>query len=55
METGNWPGYNELAWIEPIIAPPEDFAADTEDKCRLIRQHPGSSLKPCSTWAAGPG
>jgi len=53
METGNWPGYNELAWIEPIIAPPEDYTASTEQKCRLIRQH--SRIEPQTLLHLGSG
>lgn len=53
MENVNWPGYNELAWIEPIIAPPEDYAADTEHKCRLIRQH--SRIEPKTLLHLGSG
>ncbi len=34
-----WIGYEELAWIEPIIAPPEQFREETESYCRLIRKH----------------
>ncbi len=39
MNKDKWIGYEELAWIEPIIAPPEQFREETESYCRLIREH----------------
>ncbi len=48
MENCNWISYNELAWVDPIIAPPENFVRETEFLCRLIREHaqiePGTLL-----------
>ncbi len=48
MENNNWISYNELAWVDPIIAPPEEHAAETEKLYRLIRDNsrfaPGTLL-----------
>ena len=44
METIKWPGYNELAWIEPIVAPPEEYVKETELYCKAIRDH--SKIEP---------
>jgi hypothetical protein len=34
-----WLSYNELAWLEPIVAPPEEYAGETELYCKLIKEH----------------
>ena len=31
--------YNDLAWMWPIISPPEEYAEETEEYVRLIREH----------------
>jgi SAM-dependent methyltransferase len=39
MKKTNWCIYNDLAWTEHIIAPPEDYAAETDLFSRVIKQH----------------
>jgi SAM-dependent methyltransferase len=39
-----WPSYSKLAWTEPIVGPPEEYADDTEVFARIIREH--SKIKP---------
>ena len=34
-----WLSYNELAWLEPIVAPPEEYAGETVLYCKLIKEH----------------
>jgi len=29
--------YDEMAWVEKIVAPPEEYAEETEHHCRLIK------------------
>ena len=44
MHNEKWPSYNELAWTEPIIAPPEQHAEETEFYCSSIKKY--SRIKP---------
>lgn len=39
---GSWLSYRELAWTEPILAPPTYYAAETECYVGLIRQRVGT-------------
>jgi len=39
MQKDKWLIYNELAWLEPIIAPPEKHTDETEIYCKAIKQH----------------
>lgn len=39
VDKKQWPGYNELAWVEPILAPPEDYVQETELLCQAIKDH----------------
>ncbi len=55
MEAGKWLGYNELAWLEPIIAPPEKHAEETEHYCRLIRKYLRIEAKTLLHLASGAG
>ena len=34
-----WRAYSELAWTEPIIAPPEEYAEETEQYSKAIKEH----------------
>ncbi|MCK4723350.1 MAG: class I SAM-dependent methyltransferase, partial [Dehalococcoidia bacterium] len=31
--------YSDLAWVWPIISPPEDYIEETEQLCKIIREH----------------
>jgi len=53
METSKWSSYNELAWTEPIIAPPEQYADETELYCRAIKEH--SRIEPKTLLHLGSG
>ncbi len=35
----DWVSYNELAWTEPILAPPESCREEIENYCLVIRKH----------------
>jgi len=37
--TGGFLSYNKLAWIEPILSPPEQASSETELYCRAIKKH----------------
>jgi SAM-dependent methyltransferase len=39
-----WASYSMLAWTEPIVGPPEEYAEDTELLVRIIKEH--SKIKP---------
>lgn len=41
-----WISYNELAWTEPILAPPESCREEIEKYCSVIRKH--SQIEPVS-------
>ncbi len=53
MENQKWPAYNELAWIEPIVAPVEEYAKETEHYCTVIREH--SKIEPKTLLHLGSG
>jgi len=37
-EANQWKSYTELAWVEPIIAPPQDYEKESSIYCRLINE-----------------
>lgn len=39
MKATKWLSYSELAWTEPIIAPPQDYAQETELFSKVIKEH----------------
>jgi SAM-dependent methyltransferase len=39
MQTGIWLSYGELAWTEPIIAAPDDYAEEALFYVNLVREH----------------
>ncbi len=49
----NWLMYNELAWIEPLICPPEDAARETELYCEAIKKY--AKIKPAELLHLGCG
>jgi SAM-dependent methyltransferase len=40
----DWISYKELAWTEPILAPPESCSEEIENYCSLIKKH--SQIEP---------
>lgn len=48
-----WLSYSQLAWTEPIIAPPEEYAEDTEQFVRIIKEH--SKIEPKTLLHLGCG
>ncbi len=50
-----WPAYNELAWIETIVAPPEEYAEETEYYCKLIKAHSRIGTKTLLHLGCGAG
>jgi len=53
MENQKWLSYNELAWLEPIIAPVEDYAKESESYCMLFWKH--SRIEPKTLLHLGSG
>ncbi len=53
MKNRRWLSYNELAWLERIVAPPDEYAKETEKLCKLIREH--SNIKPKTLLHLGSG
>ena len=53
MQRGTWLSYGELAWTEPIIAAPDDYADEALFYVNLIREH--SSLEPATLLHLGCG
>lgn len=39
MKPNTWLAYNDLAWTEPILAPPDKFREESELLCRIIHEH----------------
>jgi len=48
-----WISYSDLAWTEPIVAPPEDYEKDTELFSRIIIEH--SKIRPKTLLHLGCG
>jgi SAM-dependent methyltransferase len=53
MEKPKWRAYSELAWTEPIIAPPEEYVEETELFSKIIKEH--SKIKPKTLLHLGCG
>ena len=48
-----WSSYSELAWIESIVAPPEEYAEATELFCKIIKKQ--SEIEPRTLLHPGCG
>lgn len=55
MQTTKWLSYNELAWTEPIIAPPGDYADESRYYARVIRAHAGVEVRTLLHLGCGAG
>lgn len=44
-----WLAYNELAWTEHIIAPPDDYAEETEPLINAIKEYSKNRSKNATT------
>lgn len=53
MGKSKWRAYSELAWTEPIIAPPEEYVKETELFSKVIKEH--SKIKPKTLLHLGCG
>ena len=47
--------YGDLAWTWPIVSPPEDYAEETEQFCKAIRQHARIGVKTLLHLGCGGG
>lgn len=43
--TPAWPAYNDLAWTDVLLAPPEEAAEDAERLCRELKEHSGIEIR----------
>ena len=55
MKTTKWQSYHELAWIEPIIAPPEEYSAETERLCKIVKEFSRNEVKTLLHLGCGAG
>ena len=47
--------YSDLAWVWPIISPPEDYIEETEQLCKIIREHSQLEVKKLLNLGCGGG
>ncbi|MEC2070999.1 class I SAM-dependent DNA methyltransferase [Alkalihalophilus marmarensis] len=47
--------YKNLAWIEPIIAPPEEYEAEVERYVKVLKDHASTELKTMLHLGCGAG
>ena len=47
--------YSDLAWVWPIISPPEDYIEETEQLCKIIREHSQIEVKTLLDLGCGGG
>lgn len=55
MKTTEWCLYRELAWIDSIIAPPENYKEETETFCKAIKEHSKIEVKTLLHLGCGSG
>jgi len=55
MTNGYWRSYNELAWTEPVVSPPEDCREEAGAYCRVIRENARLPVKTMLHLACGAG
>jgi len=47
--------YSDLAWVWPIISPPQDYIEEAEQLCRIIREHSQLEVKKLLNLGCGGG
>ncbi|MBM3297169.1 MAG: class I SAM-dependent methyltransferase [Candidatus Aminicenantes bacterium] len=55
MTRTRWSAYNELAWVETIVAPPGEYAEETEHCCGLIEAQARIPVKTLLHLGCGAG
>jgi SAM-dependent methyltransferase len=50
-----WLGYNDLAWTDHIIAPPDEYAKETEPLINAIKEHSVNKVKTLLHLGCGAG
>lgn len=50
-----WRAYSDLAWTEPIVAPPEEYAEETELIVNIIKEHSKIEVKTLLHLGCGAG
>jgi len=55
VKTSKWRAYSDLAWTEPIIAPPEEYVEETELFIKAIKEHSKIEAKTLLHLGCGAG
>ena len=55
MKSTKWLSYADLAWTEPIIAPPGEYAGENELYVNIIKEHAGDDARDILHLACGAG
>jgi SAM-dependent methyltransferase len=55
MHTTHWTSYNELAWTEPILSPPDAVAEEAEAYCRIITEYTATPVRTLLHLGSGAG
>lgn len=55
MKDERWISYNELAWTEPLLSPPEACREEAETYCRVIQENARLPVKTMLHLACGAG
>jgi SAM-dependent methyltransferase len=55
MQADKWLSYGDLAWTESVIAPPDDYADETDYYAGLIREHSGITPRTLLHLGCGAG
>ncbi len=55
MQTNSWLSYSELAWIEPIVSSPNDYAEETDFYVNIIKENAKIEAKTLLHLACGAG
>ena len=53
--TTKWLAYDDLAWTEHIIAPPDEYAEETEPLVSTIKEHSVNEVKTLLHLGCGAG
>ena len=55
MQASQWLSYGDLAWTEPVLAPPGDYADENEAYVNIIKEHAGRHAGDLLHLACGAG
>ena len=55
IEPSHWVSYNDLAWTELILSPPESAREEAEIYCRIIQEHAAAPVETLLHLGSGAG